>query len=209
MTTSDVIIVIGRQFGSGGRALGLELSRRLSVPFYDKELLTESARQFGISLPELEKQDERKPSIFRSMVESAFGMPAAGNAGTISSSLYAIQSHVIEELAKRGGAVFVGRTADYVLRNNPRLLSVFVCADDDIRTARIVRRGDCKSIESALDLARRKDKLRQNYYNFFTGRSWGTSSNYHLSIDVGRLGLDAATDIVMQAAYALSKKSEF
>ena len=74
MAASDILIVIGREFGSGGRALGRELARRLSVPFYDKELLQHAAAQFGISLPIFEREDERKPSLLRAVVDSAFGM---------------------------------------------------------------------------------------------------------------------------------------
>lgn len=206
MTAGDVLIVIGRQFGSGGRALGRELSLRLSVPFYDKELLSEAARQFGISLPVFERHDERKPSLLRTVVENAFGnspvnVPAEE---TTSQKIYTLQSHVIARLADQGGAVFVGRTADYVLRDNPRLLSVFVHSDEDAKCRRIIRRGDCDSESQARELARRKDRLRQSYYNYYTGRQWGNASNYHLCIHLGKTGLSVAADIVTQAACALA-----
>ena len=207
MTASDILIVIGRQFGSGGRALGRELSHRLSVPFYDKELLSEAAKQFGISLPIFERHDERKPSILRAVVEGAFGTTPAGlpSDGQSNNNLYTLQSHVITRLAEQGGAVFVGRTADYVLRTSPRLLSIFVHSDDASRARRIVKRGEYATEELALEAARKQDRLRQNYYNYYTGREWGNASNYHLSLHIGRLGLSAAADIVMQAAYTIAK----
>ncbi len=206
MKASETLIVIGREFGSGGRALGRELSKRLSVPFYDKELLHQAAKQFGISLPEFERNDERKPSVLRSMVESAFGMCPANSSNVNSDTLHALQSCVIEKLARQGGAVFVGRTADYVLRNNPRLLSIFVHCDEEGRARRIVKRGDCKTQEEALDMARRNDRLRQSYYNFYTGRQWGNAANYHLCIDLGKLGLQTAVDIVLHATFDLAQR---
>ena len=96
MKASETLIVIGREFGSGGRALGRELSKRLSVPFYDKELLHQAAKQFGISLPEFERNDERKPSVLRSMVESAFGMCPANSSNVNTDTLYDLLSCVIE-----------------------------------------------------------------------------------------------------------------
>lgn len=205
MAASDILIVIGREFGSGGRALGRELARRLSVPFYDKELLQHAAAQFGISLPEFEREDERKPSLLRAVVDSAFGMSPTTTAGDSAESIYAMQSRVIEKLAEQGGAVFVGRTADYVLRHNPRLLSIFVHCDEALRAKRIVRRGDCATEEEAIDLSRRRNRLRQSYYNFYTGRQWGSAANYHLCVDLGRLGLQESVDLVMHAAFSLSQ----
>ena len=209
MAASDILIVIGREFGSGGRALGRELARRLSVPFYDKELLQHAAAQFGISLPIFEREDERKPSLLRAVVASAFGMsPTTSAPDGSAQSIYAMQSRVIEKLAEQGGAVFVGRTADYVLRHNPRLLSIFVHCDEALRAKRIVRRGDCQTKEEAIDLSRRRNRLRQSYYNFYTGRQWGCAANYHLCVDLGRLGLQESVDLVMHAAFALSQSLE-
>lgn len=208
MTSNDVLIVIGRQYGSGGRALGRELSRRLSIPFYDRELLSEAARQFGISLPAFEREDERRPSLLRTVVESAFGSSSANISveGYTPHHLYSMQSKVIEQIAELGGAIFVGRTADYVLRDNPRLLSVFVHSDDATRARRLIKRGECTTKEQALDMARRHDRLRQGYYNYYTGRQWGHAANYHLSVDMGKLGISAAADVIMQGAYAMSRK---
>lgn len=208
MAVRDILIVIGREFGSGGRALGREVARKLSVPFYDKELLQHAAMQFGISLPEFERVDERKPSLLRSVVDSAFGMSPTTSASISTESTYAMQSRVIEKLAEQGGAVFVGRTADYVLRNNPRLLSIFVHCDEALRAKRIVLRGDCDNETEAIDLSRRRNRLRQSYYNFYTGRQWGNAANYHLCVDLGRLGLHESVDLVMHAAHALSQSLE-
>lgn len=207
MTASDVLIVIGRQYGSGGRALGRELARRFSVPFYDKELLSAAAREFGISLPLFEQHDERRPSLLRTVVEGAFGT-ASGSVAVESytpHNLYAMQSSVIEKVAEKGGAVIVGRTADYVLRNNPRLLSIFVHCSDEARSHRIMKRDNIADAAAALEMARRRDRLRQSYYNYYTGRRWGDAANYHMSVDLGCMGLEAGVDLVMQAAYTVAK----
>lgn len=207
METRDALIVIGREYGSGGRALGRLLSRRMGIPVFDKELLSEAAKEFGISLPHLVRSDERKPSLLRSVMEGAFGF-SPGSQGVqmgslANASLYAMQSKVIEKLAEKGGAIFVGRTADYVLRDNPRLLSIFVHSAPELRAHRIMERRECDNEAQAMDLARRQDRLRQSYYNFYTGRSWGMAANYHLSLDLGKTGLEKAAEIIINMVLSM------
>lgn len=201
------MIVIGREYGSGGRALGRELSRRMDIAMYDQELLSASARELGIALPTLEHCDERKPSVLRSMMEGAFGLSPGAQGGYSASftteGLHAMQCRVIEMLSERGGAIFVGRTADYVLRDNKRLLSVFVHSSPECRVKRIIQRGECSNESKALELIRRKDRLRQSYYNFYTGRCWGAANNYHLSLDLEKIGLEKGAELIINTVLAM------
>ena len=205
MEKDALIIVIGRQFGGGGRALGRELSRRMRIPVYDKEMLSEAAERFGIDRRLFERSDEKKPSILRSLLESACGnaMPTCDDQAIGPDRLYQIQSQVISHLAGEGSAIFVGRTADYVLRAHPGLLSIFVHADVEQRARRIVERGDASTLQDAAALARRQDKVREGYYNYFTGRKWGDAANYDLSINLGRISIAEAADMVEKFVAAL------
>lgn len=201
MSDNNIIIVIGRQFGSGGRALGGIIAEKLGVPFYDKELIDEAARRYGMLSDFVAQADERKPSAFRTFIETCLGnTPADFTTSSYSLNPYRIQSQTIELLAGKGGAVFVGRTADYVLRSNKNVTSIFVHASDEERAKRIMERGDCSDKGSAIELAHKKDRLREEYYNYYTGRHWGHSSNYHLSVDASLLPLEDLADLVIDFA---------
>lgn len=184
----DHIIVIGREFGAGGRKLGREIAHRLGIPYYDKELLSEAARRLGFKQEIFDLADERRPSILHALLNFNFNSPTAhfSTSSMNAEDLYALQSRVIRQIAAQGPCVIVGRTADYILREHPNLVSVFVHADPKIRAQRIMERGDASSIDDAQALAIRMDKLRREYYNYFSGKKWGHSSSYHLSIDSSR-----------------------
>lgn len=184
----DHIIVIGREFGAGGRMLGREIAHRLGIPYYDKELLSEAARRLGFKQEIFDLADERRPSILHALLNFNFNSPTAhfSTSSMNAEDLYALQSRVIRQIAAQGPCVIVGRTADYILREHPNLVSVFVHADPKIRAQRILERGDASSIDDAQALAIRMDKLRREYYNYFSGKKWGHSSSYHLSIDSSR-----------------------
>lgn len=202
MDAKHRIIVIGRQFGSGGRELGQLLAKRLNLNYYDKELITESAARFGYDRQLLEKADEKKPSLLRAILNSCCNEAAAA-AGSYTDrslnreTLYQVQSDVIRQLASEGGCVFVGRTADYLLRDHPNLTSVFIHAPIEHRAGRIIKRSK-KSLSAAEaeDLARRYDREREEYYRYFTGRKWGDASNYDLSLDGSRLGVEGMARII-------------
>lgn len=195
------VIVIGRQFGSGGRRIGRLISQKTGYRYYDKELLAEAADSLGYSQDIFVANDERKPSPLKSLLQGVYGI--ADNFHDTSmcgESLYKAQSEVIKSICDSGSVVIVGRTADYVMRNHPGLVSVFLHSPVDLRASRIVERGESESIDSAMDMAKKNDRKREGYYNYFTGRSWGKASNYHLSIDVSAADDDAIADLIIEFA---------
>lgn len=206
MKANEYIIVIGRQFGAGGREVGHALAGRLSLPYYDKELLREAARQSGIREEVFRNADESRPSFLGSL----FGLGASGTVESYTTSamsrsgLYKAQSEVVEEIASRGPCVLVGRTADYVLRERPNLVSLFLHAPLDKRAVRIVGRGNCATEQDARQMAQKRDRLRESYYNFFTGRHWGHADNYHLSIDASSMTTPQIVDFIV--SYLENKK---
>lgn len=196
MFPDHTVIVIGRCFGAGGRAIGRELSAILGVPCYDDELLKEAAREFGFPSEVFARADEKRPPLFKRLVSQAYGVQEAYVPTVTSENLYQAQSRVIRQIASRGPCIIIGRTADYILRDFPGLVSVFLHAPLAFRARKIVERDDAPSVEDAIELARRKDRSRQEYYNYLTGRRWGCASNYDLTLDSSLLPVEAIASII-------------
>lgn len=198
----NFVVTIGRQFGSGGRALGRKLAERLGIKYYDKELLIEAARRAGMSEEFFEKRDERFPSFINGIFSFAFGYNAvncySGSTSISDDSIYKAQSDFIRSLAENDSCVIVGRTADYVLRDHPRVVNVFVHAPEEECVKRIMSRGDkdVTSADKARSKARRINKLRANYYNFYTDKTWGAASSYDLTFDTSRLPVDEIAEVI-------------
>ncbi len=202
MDEKNYVITIGRQFGSGGRELGKLLADKLGIAYYDKKLLAEAAKQAGVSAEFFEKSDEKLPKFFSSVMSFTMGYsPYALYSGSTSISedtLYKAQSDLIRSIAEKHSCVIVGRSADYVLRDNPRCISIFVHAPIDACVKRIMRRGDGTTYEQAKSIAEKTNKLRSNYYNFYTDRTWGDSKTYHLSIDSSLMPMDDVAEVVCE-----------
>lgn len=199
--STDPIIVIGRQFGSGGRKIGRLIAEKMAIPYYDKELLSHAASRLGFSPDIFAAADERRPSTFHTLLQGMYGIADNFHATSISGEkLYEQQSKVIREICAKGPCVIVGRTADYVLRDHPGIVSVFLHAPREWRAGKIVSRGDCKSLEDAVALASKYDRNRHDYYNYYTGRRWGHADNYHLSLDASLLSEEDAAAIIISFA---------
>lgn len=180
--------------------MGQSLATRLGISYYDKELLRLSAGSIGFNPDIFDHADESRPSMFSSLL-SMVGVPADSAYNTSSMShegLYRAQSRVLTQLAEKGACVIVGRTADYVLREHPGMVSLFLHAPLDFRAANIVARGEATDMEHARQLAKKKDRMRENYYNFFTGRHWGHADNYHLSLDASQGSPETIADMILE-----------
>ena len=182
-----LLITIGRQFGSGGKAVADELGRRLGIPVYDSELITEAARKSGISEEFFHKRDEKRRALFIGM-----------RSGMDDEVIFGIQSDVIRDLASKGSAIFVGRASDYVLRDMD-CVDVFISAPLEARVKRIMERQGLSESE-AEDLIERKDRGRAEYYDFFTFSKWGVASNYDLCIDSSILGISGTAELIIEFA---------
>ena len=200
MKPSDFVIVIGREFGSGGREIGRLLSRRLGLNYYDKNLLAEAARTFGFDTSVLADADEKRPSFIRSFMGSSFGSASDyGNWGALSpDNLYKVQSEVIGKICSAGSCVIVGRTADYIARDQKNMVSIFIHAPMEHKVKRIIARGDARCEQEAARIARNADGKREDYYNYYTGRRWGHASNYHLSLDASMLSAEESVEIIVR-----------
>ncbi len=198
-----VVITIGRQFGSGGRELGRKLSHRLGYKYYDKELLREAARQAGVGEEFFERNDERFPSFLNGIFSFAFGLNSvncyAGSTSISDDSLYRAQSDFIHSLAEKEPCIIVGRTADYVLRDHSKLVNIFVHAPAEKCAARIMAREEENlTEEKARAKANKINKLRANYYNFYTDKTWGAASSYDMSLDTSVMSMDQLVEVIVE-----------
>lgn len=201
---ANYVITIGRQFGSGGREIGRIVANKLGIEYYDKELLAAAAESSGVKTEFFEASDERSPKYFSTSNLWSFNIGYnigdffSANVSFSDENLYRAQSDVIKDFASQSPCVIVGRSADYVLRNHPCLISVFIHASEEACIARILKRGDCKTNEEALEMAEKKNKLRSNYYNFYTDKKWGDASSYDLCIDSSKLPNKLVADIIVE-----------
>ncbi len=195
------VITVGRTFGSGGRVLGRMLAERLGISFYDKRLLLEAAQEFGMAPEYFERNDERMPRFISGVFSFAHGynpMSWYSDPSSISSdSIYKAQCDYIRRVAERESCVIVGRTADYVLRDMPRVVNIFIHAPEDACVARIIERCDAIKPEDARALAGRTNKLRSAFYNFYTDKTWGDARSYDLTLDSSLLPMDKLVDYII------------
>ena len=161
------VICIGRQFGSGGREIGLAVSQKMGIPFYDKEILKKAAQDSGISQELFERADERPSTSFLYTLSIGAAPAFASYDDYLTDDkLFVFQSNTIRELAKQGPCVFIGRCADYVLRQQPGMLSVFIHAPLEQRVLRVARLYNIDE-DKARARIRKTDKTRANYYNYY------------------------------------------
>ena len=193
-----IIINVGRQFGSGGKDVAIELGKKLGIKVYDNELITKAAEASGFSPDVFEVKDEKR-SLFpvsSFFASQTFGSPKNFLTGE---NLFQIQSSVILEIAEKEAAIIIGRCADYILRDRGCTLDVFITAPHEARIERICERTGA-SREKAGEMIEKTDRKRETYYNYYTFGNWGVASNYDLCIDSSILGIEGTADYIIDFA---------
>ena len=189
-------ICIGRELGAGGREVARLLSERLSIPVYDKELLTRASLETGLSQEVFEQKDERS---FLTTLRTLFSGNIVGE-GAVSvlseDQLFQWQSEAIRTIASEGPAIFLGRCADYVLRDQPNVLSVFLTANPADRVARL---GASLAIteKEAQECREKGDRKRASYYNFYTFKKWGAATSYDVCLNTSLFGVERVADLIV------------
>jgi cytidylate kinase len=198
-------INIGRQIGAGGLDVARELGKRFGIKVYDKELLTLAAKESGLDHSVFAQEDEKDNlplntgfsfSSFAEAISNAF-RPSVYNSNTI----FTIQSEVIRRLAKEGSTIFVGRCADYVLRDFEGCINVFITSsmEDRIKRIRSINKyGDTTGLsdEKLADLLQKGDRKRASYYGGYSFKTWGAAESYDLCLNTSLLGIDGCADII-------------
>ena len=186
------VINVGRQLGSGGRQIGEKLASQFGIAFYDKELINLASKHSGLGKEFFENADEKKS---HSLIGGLLGLRTSisnevyVNNYLSNETFFKIQSDIIRELAAEKSCVFVGRCADYILRDHPRSINIFITADAEDRVKRVAL--DKKiTLEKAHEVIEKTDKKRSEYYNYFSNKVWGAAESYHLCINSSVLGID-------------------
>lgn len=190
--TKKTVITIGRQFGSGGHEIGEMLAKKLAIPFYDRNLVKMAAEELHITEEQAEQEDETKLMNFVSGYDLALGayndfMANAEFYAPVGRDLYAVQSAIIKRLAQKGSCVIVGRCADYVLRDDPECINVFVCASKEDRKKRVMDKYQL-SERKAAEKIKKIDRERKYYYETYSGKEWGSIQSHQILMNSSLLG---------------------
>lgn len=194
------VVNIGRQLGSGGREIGEKLAARLGIDFYDKELISLASKESGLCREFFEKADERpSKTILGGMFGIRFPFVTDGAVATANclsnDALFKVQSDVIRELAEEKSCLFVGRCADYILRDHPRSVNLFISASREFRISRLCSLHHATEDE-AVEMIEKMDKKRSEYYNYYSYKVWGAAATYHLCIDSSKLGIENTVNFI-------------
>lgn len=195
-----MIITIGRQTGSGGHEIAKKLAEALDLKFFDKEILNIAAEDSGYDRRFFEKNDE-KHGFFRNIVGTSVTTGAMGffggnyNNGFSQEKLFILQSNAIKKAAQEGNCLFVGRCADYVLRDCADVINIFITAPLEDRVARLMKRHNC-SAEQAEKHIREKQDTRASFYNYYSGKKWGNAASYDICINSSLLGIDGTVEYI-------------
>ncbi|WP_026669808.1 AAA family ATPase [Butyrivibrio sp. AE3006] len=199
----NTIITIGRQFGSGGREIGVKVAEYFGIKFYDKELLTRAAKESGFAQEMIQDHDERPTTSFLYnlvMDTYSFGYNSSSFVDMpISHKIFLAQFDTIKKIADEGPCVIVGRCADYALADYKNVVNIFIHADEEDKIERVMSRyPDITTRDKALEMILKKDKQRQSYYNYYSSKKWGRSDTYDLTINSSCLGIDGTVKLITQ-----------
>ena len=197
----NTVITIGRQFGSGGREIGEKVAEYFGITCYDKELLSRAAKESGFCEEMIENHDERPTNSFLYnlvMDTYSFGYNASSFVDMpISHKVFLAQFDTIKIVADEGPCVIVGRCADYALAEYKNVLNIFIYADEDSKTKRIMKKYNLSEVK-AKDMCVKKDKQRQSYYNYYSSKKWGRADSYDLCINSSVLGVEGTVKLIAQ-----------
>ena len=194
-----IVINVGRQLGSGGHDIGRMLALDFNAKYYDRELLNLAAKESGFSEKFFEQNDEKK-GFFRGLFNMGSPHVDSGSiykSGFSQESLFQFQSDAIRKAAKEGSCVFVGRCADYVLRDFPNVVNIFITASMDYRVEQIMNKQHLNE-EAARTFIEKRESQRAEYYNYYTGKKWGYAASYDLCIDSSVLGIMETEKVIAE-----------
>ena len=194
------IINIGRQLGSGGRSIAAILAKHYGITAYDRNLIELAAKESGLSQEFFENADEKKShGFFHSLFSARAATNALGGGDSYLSNdaLFKVQSDIIRALAERESCIFVGRCADYILREHPRCINLFFTANLEDRIARMTNEKGITP-EQAEELIEKTDRRRADYYNYYSGKAWGAAESYDLCINTSYLGHEGTAKMLIE-----------
>ena len=192
------VITISREYGAGGHTIGRQVAQALGIELYDRDIVRETVRASGYDAATVEEEEEevsKTGALLKSILSSSVYYPNTQDA------IHEVQQAVILRFAQAGPCVILGRCADEILRTSGiPCLNVFIHASELHRAERMRAETGVTDATELQRMIARKDHLRRNYYNHYTGRQWGDSHNYHLTLDSGVLGDALCVQLILAAA---------
>ena len=198
--TKKFIINIGRQLGSGGRSIAKILAHHYGITAYDRNLIELAAKESGLSQEFFENADEKKRhGFFHSIFSARAATNTLGNNNSYLSNdaLFKVQSDIIRDLAEKESCIFIGRCADYILRDHPCCINLFFIADLEDRVTRMASEKGITA-EQAEELIEKTDRHRAAYYNYYSGKTWGAAESYDLCVNTSHLGHERTAQLLME-----------
>ncbi|MGI6233557.1 MAG: DUF6198 family protein [Prevotella sp.] len=198
------VITIAREYGSGGRLMGKQLSNRLHIPYYDREIIDETAKELGYS-PEVVARNEQNISSGKlwELIFTDKSIPPSMNPSE-DDAIFVAESRTIRALAQRGPCIIIGRLANWIFRDSDEVFRIFVTSGEDSAVKRVMEH-DHLDEEQARQRIEQVNKGRANHYWQYTGQQWKDINGYDLIVNTDRLGIDGAADVVV-SAWEKSKK---
>ncbi len=204
----NLVITIARQYGSGGREIGVRVAQLLGIKSFDKELIKLAAYESGLAPEVVTKADERATNSLLYTLSTGFSSHASGSMvgydAPVNDKIFIAQSNMIKTVVEADDCVIIGRCADYVLRDHKRIVRVFICGDTEDRIKRVADRQSVSEAK-ARELIKKTDKRRANYYNFYTGQKWGNFGHYDMIINSSLLGLEGTARLIAELAKKYSE----
>lgn len=197
----NTLITISRQYGSGGREVSKIVAKKLGIRSYDRKIVSMAAKQLDSGEPLddiIEKSYQTPDSDIASLGDFAFERRPMHN------QMFIEQAKVMLEIAKKGSAVFLGRCADWVLKEHPNTFKFFIYADDEFKT----NRAKDHYGNNTLKELEKEDENRKRYYAYYTGETWGDPQNYDLMINTSHLSLEKAADLIIEYINIAQNKAE-
>lgn len=193
-----LLLTIGRQYGSGGHEIGERLSKELNIDLYDKEILLGATKQSGIDQKIIESFDEKPTNSF--LYSLVMGTRSGKNIPgeyeiPLPGKIFLAEFDSIKKIAEEKSGIFIGRCADYALKDYDNCVSIFIYAPLEERIERIKQRQNV-SANDAAEIIRRTDKQRASYYNYYTTRKWGNIDSYQVCIDSSLCGIEGTVGVI-------------
>lgn len=191
-------IAIEREFGSGGRDLGIRIAQKTGIPYYDSEILMKTAKEYGIEIDTLREYDENKVGSLLYNIAMAANYNQYENMAKINEIFYGLKE-TVKKIHENGPAVFIGRCSTEILRDYPDVIRIFVkCTERERRIRRVFEKEDVDTMQKARRLMDKKDQRRERYFKFWTKKNWKDEENYDQILDTAKSSIEECAELLIK-----------
>lgn len=201
---TNTIITIAREYGSGGHLLGERLAKELGIKLYDREFIRMAAQRSGIDEQYIAKNEQSIPSFWLKCILSKNSEQPVEASLSADDILFVAESRIVQELAAQEPCIIVGRCADFVLKDHPKVVKVFCYSDLKSAVNRCVNDYGIPQEQAEAEI-RRINRNRIHHYEYYTGWKWGEPHHYHLMLNTGNISLETACKLVKEVYQNIAK----